>query len=533
MALKIDRRLLLKGGALGAAALAVPARGAVPAGGFTHGVASGEPRQRSVLLWTRHVPPGGGESPLVYELSLTPDFARIVGEGRATAGPASDHCAKAVARGLEPGTWYYYRFRPPTGAPSATGRTRTLPVGGVDRFRLGIFSCANLGFGWFNAYAHAAARDDLDLIVHLGDYLYEYGPGRYPAPSEALAERVLDPARETVALADYRLRHATYRNDPDLQRLHARFPMIAMWDDHETANDAWQGGAENHQKSEGAWSVRKAAAIRAYREWMPVSDELFEAYEIGDLAPRLSGRSEPFDYAAIMAAKPDPMAALAAFRDGPWRDPARSLLGAAQEKRLAQGLRRSTRRGAKWQLLAQQVVMGELAFSPESGGWITPAMTEEVRRVAQGALAAARAGLPLNLDAWDGYPAARERLLDAAMETGANLIALSGDSHNAWAFDLWHRGKRAGVDMAVHSVTSPGFEAYLPHVPPAEVAGAFVQHNPALKWADTSRRGYMSLELTPQRATGEWLMLDTVRRRSTAIAARQSMSVAHGSNRLS
>ena len=177
--------------------------------------------------------------------------------------------------------------------------------------------------------------------------------------------------------------------------------------------------------------------------------------------------------------------------------------------------------------------MGELAFSPQSAGWITPAMTEEVRRVAQGALAAARAGLPLNLDAWDGYPAARDRLLDAAIETGANLIALSGDSHNAWAFDLWHRGKQAGVDMAVHSVTSPGFEAYLPHVPPADVAGAFVQHNPALKWADTSRRGYMSLELTPQRATGEWLMLDTVRRRSTAIAARQSMSVAHGSNRLS
>lgn len=538
MTLNIDRRLLLKGGALGAAALALPARGAIPASGFTHGVASGEPRATSVLLWTRHVPAGGGDSQLVYEVSLTPDCARIVSEGRAAAGSGSDHCAKAVARGLEPGTWYYYRFRPRSGAPSVTGRTRTLPGGAVDRFRLGVFSCANLAFGWFNAYSHAAAREDIDLAIHLGDYLYEYEPGKYPASGQGLAERTPSPARETVALADYRLRHAAYRADPDLQRLHARLPMIAMWDDHESANDAWQGGAENHQKSEGPWNIRKAAAMRAYREWMPVSDDLFEAYEIGDLATlfrvetRLSGRSEPFDYAAIMAAKPDPMAALAAFRDGPWRDPKRSLLGAAQERRLAQGLRRSTRRGARWQLLAQQVVMGELAFSPQSGGWITPAMPAEVRPVAQALLAATRAGLPLNLDAWDGYPAARARLLDSAVGAGANLIALSGDSHNAWAFDLWHRGKRAGVDMAVHSVTSPGFEAYLPHVPPGDVAGAFLRHNPALKWADTSRRGYMTVELTPQRATGEWLMLETVRRRSTAIAARHAMSVQHGSNRL-
>ena len=538
MTFQLDRRSLLKGGTLGLGALAVPGAAQISAArGFTHGVASGEPGQETMLLWTRYVPSGGGEARIEAELSRDAGFSRPIAAGAAIAGPGRDHTVKILATGLEPGRAYHYRFRAPDGSRSPVGRTRTLPSNRASRFTLGVMSCANMGFGWFNAYAHAAARDDIDLIVHLGDYLYEYQRGRYPTAAEAVPGRIVDPPGEAVLLADYRLRHAAYRADPDLQRLHQRHPMVAMWDDHESANDSWKDGAENHQsETEGEWAARKAASIQAWREWMPVSDEPYASYPIGRLATlfrldtRLTGRDKQLDLGAVLGRTKEVGAALTAFRDGALRDPARTLLGQGQERWLAEGLRASVREGARWQIVAQQVVVGPLFSPPEAGEWLGAAPDPDIRRRAAVAVAASRAGIPLNLDAWDGYPAARERLLRASLDAGANLVTLAGDSHNAWAFDLSLGGAAAGVDMAVQSVTSPGFEAYLP-VPPAVVAAALVRHNQSLEWADTGRRGYMTLQLTPERATGEWLLLDTVRRRSTALAARKRMTVPHGANR--
>jgi alkaline phosphatase D len=271
----IDRRLLLKAGTLGLGALAFPgATQLLAARGFTHNVASGEPRQHSVMLWTRYLPGPGESGRLSWQVSADPDFGRILADGVAEASEAHDFCVKPVAGGLAPGRWYYFRFRDARGRLSPVGRTRTLPEGAVPSFRLGLFSCSNLGFGWFNAYGHAAARRDIDLMVHVGDYLYEYQRGRYPTAAQAAAGRVIEPAGEILRLADYRLRYAAYRSDPDLQRLHQYFPMIAMWDDHETANDSWQNGAQNHTPAtEGDWAERKAAGVRAYREWLPVSDD--------------------------------------------------------------------------------------------------------------------------------------------------------------------------------------------------------------------------------------------------------------------
>jgi alkaline phosphatase D len=530
----IDRRLLLKAATLGLGALSVPgAAQALAKRGFTHGVASGEPRQRSVMLWTRHVP--GGR--LHWQVSRTGDFRRIVAEGDVAAEAERDYCVKPVATGLEPGRVYHYRFRDSRGAVSAAGRTRTLPEGKAGRFTLGIFSCSNLPFGFFNAYAHAAARGDLDLLVHLGDYLYEYPRGTYPGPKEAMGGRAIQPAGETVALADYRLRYAAYRSDPDLQRLHASAPIVMMWDDHESANDSWHGGAENHQKEEGDWAVRKAAAMRACREWLPVSDNGWESYEIGELATlfrpetRLTARSRILSYGQALAGTKDVRAALAAFRDGPLSDPARTMIGAEQEKWLEGGLRASARRGARWQVLAQQTIMGSLALPPESETWIGADAPEFVRKRSAVGLAASKAGLPMNLDAWDGYPAARERLLRAALEADSNLIVLAGDSHNGWAFDLDLGGTPAGVEFAGQSVTSPGLEAYVPSVPPADLARAMVARNAQLKWADIGRRGYLSLELTPERATGTWHFLETIRTRSTRLAGSHRMTIARGSRR--
>ncbi|MEA3011573.1 MAG: alkaline phosphatase [Sphingomonadales bacterium] len=539
MTMEMDRRLLLKAGALGLGALAVPGAAQLIGGrGFTHGIASGEPRQRSVMLWTRYVPVAGGSGRLSWQVSRSADFARIAAQGSAAAEEEHDHCVKPVASGLAPGRWYYYRFRDAAGAWSPVGRTRTLPEGPTERFRIGIFSCANMGFGWFNAYAHAAARRDIDLMLHLGDYYYEFEQGRYPADAERVAGRDIDPLTEAATLAGYRLRHAAYRRDPDLQLLHRLFPMVMMWDDHESANDSWHGGAVNHQpETEGPWAVRKAAAKRAYREWLPVSEQDWDSYEIGDLATlfrpetRLTARSEPLSLGAVLGRGGDPAAALAAFRDGPWRDPARTMLGPAQEAWLAGGLRRSAAAGTKWQLLGQQVIMGSARLAPEVAGMMTPAASERVRREVAAGLAAARAGLPFNLDRWDGFPAARDRLLRSSLDANANLVVLSGDSHNAWGFDLALSGAAAGVEFAGQSVTSPGYETYMPWVEPAALARVSVAFNPQLKWMEASRRGYMILDLTPARATGEWLFLDTVRQRSTAIAGRHGMTTARGTNR--
>jgi alkaline phosphatase D len=539
MTLDIDRRLLLKAGTLGLGALAVPGVAQIASRvGFTHGVASGEPRQRSVMLWSRHVPVRGETSRLGWEVRETGGPRRVVAAGEVEASPERDWCVKVVAQGLKPGRWYDYRFLNRDGAAAATGRTRTLPEGRTPRFTLGIFSCSNLAFGHFNAYAHAAERRDLDLLVHLGDYLYEYERGRYPAPDQTLGGRLIEPAGEAIALADYRLRHAAYRSDPDLRRLHASGPMVMMWDDHETANDSWSGGAENHDPAkEGSWSVRKAAAQRAYREWLPVSDNAWESYEIGDLATlfrpetRLIARSRPPGFAEQLRRGEDPKASLIRFRDGAWRDPERTMLGSEQEAWLAGALKRSTGQGTRWQLLAQQTIMGSFASPPEARTWLRPDAPEQVKKATVIRAAASEVGLPANLDAWDGYPAARDRLLRSALDSDSNLVVLSGDSHNGWAFDLDLGGTPAGAEFAGMSVTSPGIEAYTPGVVPAAVATALRSRNPALKWAELQRRGYLTLTLTRGSATGEWLSLDTVRTRSTRLAARHSMSVARGANR--
>ena len=539
----LDRRSTLKLAALGLAGLSAPVL-AMPRGGFTHGVASGEPAADRVLLWTRYV--GGGETKLRYEVSESLDFARVVAGGEALASPRRDWCAKATAKGLEPGRWYFYRFIAANGAFSPVGRTRTLPVGKVDTFRMAVFSCSNLGFGFFNAYAHAARGfvtagqyDGFDLIVHLGDYYYEYRKGEYPALQQIVPERELLPENEIVSLADYRARHADYRADPDLQRLFQAAPWIMVWDDHETANDSWKGGAENHTPAtEGPWSLREKAAMRAYHEWLPVSDERWKAYEIGELATlfrletRLTAREEPFDLGTIATGTDAQVsAALAGFRAGAWHDPKRTLMGAKQEAWLVEGLKASRRAGKPWQVLAQQIVMGSLLLPANIAEGMRPNSPEEFRRRIANRVAATGVGLPFNMDAWDGYPAARDRLLAGARAADANLVVLSGDSHNAWANNLTSGNAAAGVEFGGHSVTSPGAEGSLPWIKPDRLSSDLVALNPGLKWCDTAQRGYMAVELTPARSTCEWRFLDTVRQRSTRLTAGHTMTVEAGRNR--
>lgn len=532
-----SRRTALKLAMLGLAGASVPVL-AQSAKGFTHGVASGEPGASQVLLWTRYA--GDQDERLKWEVAEDDDFRRIVAQGDATASPANDCCAKVWAKGLKPGRWYHYRFVARDGAKSVTGRTRTLPVGKVPSFKLAVFSCSNYGFGHFNAYAHAIESGEFDLAVHLGDYFYEYQRGDYPSAKQVLAGREA-PVEESVTLEGYRERFRLYRADPDLQRLHQLLPMVSVWDDHETANDTWQNGAENHQANEGDWATRKAASEKAYREWLPVSDADYAQYEIGQLATmfrletRHLARSEPLDLLSVFksAAPGQAEAAYAAFRDGAWRAEDRTLLGAKQETWLASGMKASKRAGKRWQVLAQQVVMGEVAMSEKLVAGMPSNSADWLKQRIQSGVAAGHVGVPLNMDAWDGYPAARRRLLSSALAANAELLVLTGDTHNAWAFDLDHHDERVGVEMAGHSVTSPGAESSIRWLKPDEMARTTVERNRQLKWCDMSQRGYMAVELTPASATSEWRFLASVRQKGTALAGVKRMTVLAGQRKFS
>jgi alkaline phosphatase D len=535
MMLTIDRRSLVLGAGFGLGALLVaPGQSLaqlLAAKGFTHNVASGEPGADSMLLWTRYVP--ATDDAIVRldaEVALDPDFTKVMSGGSVRTGVYRDWTAKITVDGLKPGTVYWYRFVAPDGSRSPVGRTKTLPADDAARFGLAVFSCSNMPVGWFNAYGHAAKRTDLDLWMHVGDYFYEYGNASYK--DKIIAGRAVEPDHEILAIADYRLRYSCYRADADLQRLHQMAPMVAFWDDHESANDSWEGGAQNHQpKTEGDWNPRRAAAMQVYREWMPVSDEPWKSYPIGTLATlyrtesRLLARTKQADIASAYRAS-DPDAALKAFRDGVWQDSSATMLGSTQESWLAHALKAGARSTA-WQLVGMGTILGRTVMPGDAVGWLRSDASDQVVSRFKNDIRAARIGLPMWMDRWDGYPAARSRLLKSAQEADADLVMLSGDSHNAWAYSLVEDGKRAGVEFAGHSVTSGGLEGSF-RADAKSVARGFVAANPELQWADTSQRGYMMIDITPQRVTGEWLFMRTIQSSSVELAGSHQMHVDRG-----
>ncbi len=533
MTIRIDRRALLMTAGFGVGGLIMPggrlaAQALLGATGFTHNVASGEPGPDSVLLWTRFKPETGGPAKVRVEIAESREFIRIVGGGQMTTGPWRDHTVKITVDGLAPGKWHWFRFIAPDGSMSPVGRTKTLPVGKTAKFNLAIFSCSNLGFGEFNAYGHAALREDIDAVLHMGDYIYEYGRGGYDG-GRGFAARMF-PETEILSLADYRLRYQSYRNDPQLQALHAAFPVIPNTDDHEGTNDMWEGGAQNHQPDEGDWTNRKNAAMQVWREWLPVGEQPWKAYEIGDLATyfrtdtRAVGRSKPYDYRDITRGASDIDKALAEHRDGPWRDAAATMLGTEQESWLLKALARNT---ATWNLLGSGTNMGYNAPPPQALDWLGSNANERSVSYTKQGIAAGKAGLPYNLDNWGGYPVARSRVLAAAQRSNADLVVVTGDSHNGWAFDLPEGGKPAGVEFGGHSVSSPGFEQA--GIDPVRTAREMVDGNKGeLRWMDASNRGYMHVSLTPQAATSEWVFMDTVKTVSRATKPSHNMVAKRG-----
>ncbi len=517
--MRLARRTLLGATALAAAPRAAWARD-LARGTFTHGVASGDPLPDGVILWTRFAPADGRR--IAWEVSESETFADIVQRGEANATAANDFCVKVDVRGLQPGRRYVYRVLSASG-PSPVGLTRTAPAGEAERLTVALFSCANFPFGYFHAYGHAAERDDVDIVLHVGDYIYEYERGEYPSAREALPERMIEPAHETVSLADYCARYATYHTDPDLLELRRLKPISAVWDDHEIANDAAAHGAQNHQRTEGTYADRIAAASKAYFDWMPLRRperrglRLHRALDWGDLArivlldTRLAGRDRQLDYRRALAGRlsqggGEAAAAIQEFRDTLLSDPRRTLLGAEQEAWLGRMLAQSKQRGQTWQIIAQQVVMGEQRI-PSGLSHLLPASAHANPRrwIASGEELGAH-GLPWNLDSWGGYPAARTRLLQACANQANNAVVLSGDSHNCWLNNLANPqgGGLAAIEFAGGSVSSPGFERALSNAAPGEREALMQSGNPGLAWCDASHRGYGVLHFTRSACEAEW-----------------------------
>lgn len=502
--------------------------------GYDHGVASGDPLQDRAIFWTRVTYRGGIGSSIAGKLLIgrTPDLkgARSVD---VVSSADRDWTVKADVDGLKPGTDYYYRFQF-DGHLSPVGRTRTLPDGPTRDVVLAVASCALYPQGHFNAYGAIAALDRVDVVIHLGDYIYEYGgaPGQYGMKSPIAQQRLPVPLNECLTLADYRARHGQYKADPQLQAAHARAPWIVVWDDHEVANDSWVGGAENHNpdKGEGDWAARKAGALKAYYEWTPLRDPApgnllessYRTFRFGDLASlmmvetRLGGRDRQLDYdepdvLPIVDGKPD----IAHF-DKLWRDPARRMMAERQEQWLAGELDRSVKAGEVWQLIGNQVVMARIAapdFEAVMGktAWddLLTHSPEGTRQAMQKAAAMSALGLPATLDGWDGYPAARERLYDMFKAANAHPVVLSGDSHAFWSNELWDDAHktRVAAEFGATSVTSPGFGERMTDLP---LNDAFVKRNVEVKFVDAAAKGFVLLTVAHDEVKADLIAVSTI-----------------------
>lgn len=455
---------------------------------FYHGVASGDPLSDRVILWTRVTPRQDTSLQVEWVMSKNPSLSPVAASGFATTDKEKDYTVKIDAIGLQPATTYYYAFHA-LGRGSIIGRTRTAPAATTDRLRFAVTSCANYQAGYFNAYGRIAARADLDAVLMLGDYIYEYAEGEYGY--NPLVPRGEEPKNETVTLADYRARYSFYKLDANLRRAHQQHPWIPVWDDHEFADDAWKDGAVNHQEgAEGTWKDRKEASARAYTEWMPIRenpagrDHIYRKISYGGLADLFMIDSRILDRDKQVGSVLDPAL----------QDTTRTMLGPEQFEWLAGGLASSK---ARWKLIGNQVMM---------------AQTYPVK----------------NLDSWEGYYPERNRLYGRIRKDSVeNVVVLTGDIHSTWISDLvenpldpfqygpFAKHKPVGVEFVTPSITSDNLNESL-KLPPRNSASlasesAFRGSNPQLWDVELDSHGYMLLDLDAKRAQGEWYFSDILK----------------------
>ncbi len=448
---------------------------------FCFGVASGDPQPDGVVIWTKVYAAENESRSVRWEMATDTAMQQVVQSGVETAVPESAFTVKVYVENLEPGTTYFYRFQQAEHY-SPIGRTKTAVSSDPKQLRLAVVSCADYQMGEYNAYGHLACRNDIDAVVHLGDYIYENGARKWgPRRTRKNMIRSHIPEHTCQSLLDYRTRYAQYRTDPQLQECHRLHPFITIWDDHEISNNV---------NTESVQEDREAAARQAYFEWLPIQDNpgksIIRSFSFGNLAQMwmLDGRLEGRTPQA--RGKDDPML----------NSPDRHMLGEEQTEWLLNGMANSD---ARWKIMGNQVI-----FSPLHDSKVFDRRPD------------------IRMDRWDGYPAEQQYIFDFFYKNQIqNIIVLTGDVHTAWAMEL----TKAPLDKNVYDRKTGkgviGAEFVAPSISSFnldEVAPRFIaiegkrrlklkKHNPHLKYVDLVRHGYFTLTLTPEKAQADWYFI--------------------------
>ena len=457
---------------------------------FYHGVASGDPLPDAVVIWTRVTPTADQPIDVNWEMATDTTFANIIASGMYTTDIDRDYTVKLDVAGLDAATTYYYRFSALDGT-SITGRTRTAPAGNSEHLKFGVVSCNNYQSGYFSAFGRLAERNDIDAVLHLGDFIYEYQTGGYGYTEEV--GRGHQPDHEILGLSDYRIRYSYYRLDDDLRRAMQQHPFILIWDDHEVANDAWLNGANNHTDNEGDYADRKSAATQALFEWVPIRDNatqtVYRSFSYGNMADvimldtRHEARAEQVD----------------TLEDPTLTDPDRYLLGPEQMQWFKDGLTNST---ATWKVVGNQIVFAQL-FVEE----LDAAFFDGARH--------------LFLDTWYGYPTKREEVINHIVDNDIdNIVFLTGDVHISLSFDVSTAPRDTLVYNAESGMGSIAVEAITPSISSDNydelfgagvaslLASVFPQYNPHNKFIEVIQHGYIVLDLTDEKAQMDYYYLD-------------------------
>ena len=462
---------------------------------FEHGVASGDPTKNKIILWTKITKTSKNTINVNWQISDNKNFSNLINLGTAKSYSYNDFSVKVDAKIPDKycGNEIYYRFYVDN-IFSITGTTKTLPKNDPSNFNIAICSCSNYPGGFFNAYKEIANDNNIDLVLHLGDYLYEYEKDGYATEDSKRMNRVVEPQHEIVTLDDYRKRHALYKKDEDLQLLHSSKAMVAVWDDHEFTNDSWKYGAENHSYDEGLFSTRKANAVKAYYEWMPIREsksklKIWRKFEIGSLFQlfmldtRSIYRDEQLNLDNyINKDKFD----VSRFKKDLFKK--RDLVGQEQFKWLDENLDNNF----NWSIIGQQVLVAPTVLPEIFSKLDKKYFPEYIHKY----LKLGGLEIPFNTDSWDGYPNERDKLFEILSKSQSNII-LTGDTHNSWLSNLFNNKQFIGVEIATPSISSPNTIDTFGLITD-DIDNGFVESNKNLKY--TSRFGLISNQAQHRRS---------------------------------
>ena len=491
---------------------------------FNHGVASGDPTQSNIIIWTKITKNTNLKIDVDWQISNKKDFSNVISNGKTKSHSYNNFTVKIDAKiplkyNAES---LYYRFFVNNNF-SPVGTTKTLPISNPDKFNLAFCSCSNYPAGFFNAYREIALDDDIDLVLHLGDYLYEYGADGYATEDAKKLNRVVDPISEIVSLDDYRRRHALYKSDKDLQLLHSQKPMIPVWDDHEFANDSWKNGAENHSYDEGYFATRKANALKAYYEWMPIREsnsklKIWRKFEIGTLFQlfMLDTRSIYRDKQLNL----DNYFKNTTFNKKQYikdLQKKRNLVGTEQFKWLDKNINNNF----KWSVIGQQILLSPTVlpkiFSKLDKN-LFPNFLHKYLKI--GGM-----DIPYNTDSWDGYPRERNKLLKILSKSQSSIV-LTGDTHNSWISNLYNDMNFIGVEIAAPSITSPN-SVDIFKSKTEDIDKDFIKYNKNLKWTNGSGKGFVKLTIESNQIEVKFIYVNTVKSRDYKLSDTNSFTIKH------